>query len=113
MKARELIEREKDDMVAAAQANLLFQKLHMTREQILQKYPQVQATNEDMNEEGKNNDQDEKSDTDVDSLKFSYHLNNDNFKNEEKDNIAEPNNFQPDLGNLNMNVQMQQNEQFS
>ena len=56
MKARELIEREKDDMVAAAQANLLFQKLHMTREQILQKYPQVQATNEDMNEEGKNND---------------------------------------------------------
>ena len=48
LKARELIEREKDDMVAAAQANLLFQKLHMTREQILAKYPEVQVRTEDM-----------------------------------------------------------------
>ena len=41
LKARELIEREQNDMVAAAQANLLFQKLHMTREQILHKYPEA------------------------------------------------------------------------
>ena len=39
MKARDLISKEKDDMVAAVQANLLFQSLNMTREEILAKYP--------------------------------------------------------------------------
>ena len=39
MKARDLISKEKDDMVAAVQANLLFQSLNMTREEILDKYP--------------------------------------------------------------------------
>lgn len=39
MKARDLISKEKDDMVAAVQANLLFQSLNMTREDILAKYP--------------------------------------------------------------------------
>ena len=39
MKARDLISKEKDDMVAAVQANLLFQSLNMTREEILEKYP--------------------------------------------------------------------------
>ena len=80
MKSRELIEREKDDMVAAAQANLLFQKLHMTREQILLKYPQVQATNEEIHDEGKNEEQDDKSQSELDSVKFSYQLNNEKFQ---------------------------------
>ena len=39
IKARDLIAKEKDDMVAAVQANLLFQSLSMTREELLQKYP--------------------------------------------------------------------------
>ena len=39
MKARDLISKEKDDMVAAVQASLLFQSLNMTREEILAKYP--------------------------------------------------------------------------
>lgn len=39
MKARDLISKEKDDMVATVQANLLFQSLNMTREEILAKYP--------------------------------------------------------------------------
>ncbi len=39
MKARDLIAKEKEDMVAAVQANLLFQSLGMTREEILDKYP--------------------------------------------------------------------------
>ena len=39
MKARDLISKEKDDMVAAVQASLLFQSLNMTREEILVKYP--------------------------------------------------------------------------
>ena len=39
MKARDLISKEKDDMVASVQANLLFQSLNMTREEILDKYP--------------------------------------------------------------------------
>ena len=39
MKARDLISKEKDDMVAAVQANLLFQSLGTTREEILAKYP--------------------------------------------------------------------------
>ena len=112
MKSRELIEREKDDMVAAAQANLLFQKLHMTREQILLKYPQVQATNEEIHDEGKNDEQDDKSQSELDSVKFSYQLNNEKFQQEdEKDDMEEPPNFQPDLNNLNLN--MQQNDQFS
>lgn len=39
MKARDLISKEKEDMVAAVQANLLFQTLGTTREEILAKYP--------------------------------------------------------------------------
>ena len=39
IKARDLIAKEKDDMVAAVQANLLFQSLGMTREELLHKYP--------------------------------------------------------------------------
>jgi len=39
MKARDLISKESDDMVAAVQANLLFTSLNMTREEILAKYP--------------------------------------------------------------------------
>lgn len=39
MRARDLISKEKDDMVAAVQANLLFQSLNTTREEILAKYP--------------------------------------------------------------------------
>ena len=39
MKARDLISKEKEDMVAAVQANLLFQSLGTTREEILAKYP--------------------------------------------------------------------------
>ena len=39
MRARDLISKEKEDMVAAVQANLLFQSLNMTREEILAKYP--------------------------------------------------------------------------
>lgn len=41
LKARDLISKEKDDMVASVQANLLFQSLGMTREEILAKYPNV------------------------------------------------------------------------
>ena len=36
IKARDLISKEKDDMVAAVQANLLFQSLNMTREELMQ-----------------------------------------------------------------------------
>ena len=39
MKARDLISKEKDDMVAAVQANLLFTSLGMTREELIAKYP--------------------------------------------------------------------------
>ena len=39
MKARDLISKEKEDMVASVQANLLFQSLGTTREEILAKYP--------------------------------------------------------------------------
>ena len=39
MKARDLISKEKDDMVAAVQANLLFTSLNMTREELIAKYP--------------------------------------------------------------------------
>ena len=38
LKARELIEREKEDYVTKAQANLLFQKLNMSREQIFKRH---------------------------------------------------------------------------
>ena len=63
-------------MVAAAQANLLFQKLLMTREQILQKYPEVKITTEDL-EEGANKieDKDAQLESEQDSLKFNYHDN--------------------------------------
>lgn len=39
MKARNLIAKEKEDMVSAVQANLLLSSLGMTREEILIKYP--------------------------------------------------------------------------
>jgi len=39
LKARELLSREKSDIVSQASANLLFQSLKMTREEILAKYP--------------------------------------------------------------------------
>ena len=53
MKARDLISKEKDDMVAAVQANLLFQSLNMTREEILEKYPiNNHLKTETMDEEG-------------------------------------------------------------
>ena len=63
-------------MVAAAQANLLFQKLLMTREQILQKYPEVKITTEDL-EEGANKieDKDAQLESEQDSLKFNYLMN--------------------------------------
>ena len=93
LKARELIEREKDDMVAAAQANLLFQKLLMTREQILQKYPEVKITTEDL-EEGANKieNKDAQLESEQDSLKFNYHE-NEQFKADEKSLIDESNNI--------------------
>lgn len=39
MKARDLIAKEKDDMVASVQASLLFSSIGTTREEILAKYP--------------------------------------------------------------------------
>jgi hypothetical protein len=72
----------------------------------------VQATNEEIHDEGKNDEQDDKSQSELDSVKFSYQLNNEKFQQEdEKDDMEEPPNFQPDLNNLNLN--MQQNDQFS
>ena len=52
IKARDLIAKEKDDMVAAVQANLLFQSLSMTREELLQKYPMPLNCKEETMEEG-------------------------------------------------------------
>ena len=53
MKARDLISKEKDDMVAAVQASLLFQSLGTTREEILAKYPlNTHSKTETMEEEG-------------------------------------------------------------
>ena len=59
MRARDLISKEKDDMVAAVQANLLFQSLNMTREEILAKYPlnnNKTETIEEEHSEGKSSD---------------------------------------------------------
>ena len=57
IKARDLISKEKDDMVAAVQANLLFQSLSMTREELMQKYPmplnhKEESMDEDEEDEG-------------------------------------------------------------
>lgn len=53
IKARDLISKEKDDMVAAVQANLLFQSLSMTREELMQKYPMpLNNKEESMDDEG-------------------------------------------------------------
>ena len=51
MKVRDLIAKEKDDMVAAVQANLLLQSLNTTREEILSKYPLNQARTDTEEEE--------------------------------------------------------------
>lgn len=51
MKARDLISKEKDDMVASVQASLLFQSLSMTREEILEKYPHPNNKTETIEEE--------------------------------------------------------------
>lgn len=50
MKARDLISKEKDDMVVSVQASLLFQSLNMTRQEILDKYP-INLAQEHNNEE--------------------------------------------------------------
>lgn len=51
MKARDLISKESDDMVASVQASLLFQSLNMTREEILDKYPHANNKTETLEEE--------------------------------------------------------------
>lgn len=51
LKARDLISKESDDMVASVQASLLFQSLGMTREEILEKYPNVVEREESYSEE--------------------------------------------------------------
>ena len=56
IKARDLISKEKDDMVAAVQANLLFQSLNMTREELMQKYPLPLNNKEESMEEGQNSE---------------------------------------------------------
>lgn len=75
LKARELIEREKEDKVARAQADLLFQKLRTTREEILAKYPEVQIT-EEMEEENiranKNKDRELRKKIHEDNLKKKF-----------------------------------------
>ena len=48
MKARNLIAKEKEDIVSAVQANLLLSSLGMTHEEILLKYP---FANEDVENE--------------------------------------------------------------
>ena len=89
LKARELIEREKEDMVAAAQANLLFQKLNMTREEILTKYPEVKIRTEDL-ENGNKAQEGEAAnhESERDSLKLSY-LNNEAYKGDDKSQMDE------------------------
>ena len=58
IKARDLITKEKDDMVAAVQANLLFQSLSMTREELMQKYPlPLNNKEESMDEDDEEGDQ--------------------------------------------------------
>ena len=47
-----MIAKEKDDMVAAVQANLLFQSLNMTREELLLKYPIPLNNKEESLDEG-------------------------------------------------------------
>ena len=83
----------------------------MTREQILQKYPEVKITTEDL-EEGANKieNKDAQLESEQDSLKFNYHE-NEQFKADEKSLIDESNNinFQPDLSN----IQLPLNEQFA
>ena len=55
MKARDLISKEKEDMVAAVQASLLFQSLGTTREEILAKYPlNMHNKTETLEDEGDN-----------------------------------------------------------
>ena len=54
MKARDLISKEKEDMVAAVQANLLLQSLNMTREEILIKYPYANNKTETLEGEHSN-----------------------------------------------------------
>ena len=39
LKARELLSREKTDIVSQASANLLFKQLKVTKEEVLKKYP--------------------------------------------------------------------------
>lgn len=39
LKARDLLEREKSDMISQASISLLFKQLNMTKEDILKKYP--------------------------------------------------------------------------
>ena len=56
IKARDLIAKEKDDMVAAVQANLLFQSLGMTREELLEKYPLPLNHKEDSVDENQQSD---------------------------------------------------------
>ena len=43
LKAREYLAQENQDKVSMAQANLLFQSLQMTKEEILAKYPTFTA----------------------------------------------------------------------
>lgn len=77
LKARELIEREKEDKVARAQADLLFQKLRTTREEILIKYPEVQIT-EEMEEENirvnKNKDREQRKKFNEENIKRKFEM---------------------------------------
>ena len=61
IKARDLISKEKDDMVAAVQANLLFQSLSMTREELMQKYPMPLNHKEDSMDEDEDDEGDQAS----------------------------------------------------